>query len=77
MNNWPVIKPLIGMIFSRKFITLVLACLAAYGLPLKPELEAIIYLVAATFYAVTTAWEDNHKIKVDLPPVDDSSEIEG
>ena len=34
IKKLPIIKPLIGLVFSRKFLVLVFAALAAYGLDL-------------------------------------------
>jgi hypothetical protein len=58
IKNLPIIKPIIGLVFSRKFLVLVFAALAAYGLDLEPELQAVIIALGAIVLPVTIAWED-------------------
>jgi hypothetical protein len=49
---------LIALLGSRKFWVLLFAVLASYGLPISAELQAMIILVAALFFAGSTAAED-------------------
>lgn len=55
----PFIKPLEGLLKSRKFWSLLLAVLASdFGLNLSDNVQAMIYLIAGVVFAGTTAWED-------------------
>ena len=58
VKNWPIIQPLIGLVFSRKFIVVLIAALASMGLDLTPEMQALVFALGAIVIAVTTAWED-------------------
>lgn len=58
MKNWRIYKQLARLLTSRKLWVLVFACAAAYGLDIKPELQAVIFLVAGGAWAVLAAWED-------------------
>ena len=68
VKNWPIIKPLIGLVFSRKFLVILLAALASYGLDLTPEAQALVLGLGAVVIAVTTAWEDAAEKRGGKPP---------
>ena len=55
----PFIKPLEGLLKSRKFWSLLIAVLVSeFGLDLSDNVQAMIYLVAAVVFTGATAWED-------------------
>ena len=58
IKNWPLIRPCIGVVFSRKFLVVLIAAVASYGLDLTPEMKGLILLAGAGIIAVTNAWED-------------------
>ena len=58
IQNWPVLKPVIALLFSRKFLVVAFAALASLGLDLTPEVQTLVFVVGAGIVAVTTAWED-------------------
>jgi hypothetical protein len=57
-KEWPLVRPLIALLFSRKFLVVLLAALASLGLDLTPEVKALIFAIGGIVIAVTTAWED-------------------
>jgi hypothetical protein len=58
VKNWPVLKPVIALLFSRKFLVVAIAAAASLGLDLEPEVQALVFTIGAGVIAVTTAWED-------------------
>jgi hypothetical protein len=54
---------------SRKFWVLLFASLAAYGLDIKPELQALVILIAAVAFAGTQAYEDSLRQPDPTPPL--------
>ena len=62
MTEWAIIKPLIGLLFSRKFIILLVAALASSGIAAVADMEEwipIIVMVGAGLNGVLIAWEDS------------------
>ncbi len=57
-STWIVIKPLIALLSSRKFLVLLFPVLASFGLNLDGQTQALIIVVSAALFAGTTAWED-------------------
>lgn len=57
-RDWPLIRPLTGLLFSRKFLILLFPVLASFGFDLDANMQALVILVAASLFAGTTAWED-------------------
>ena len=57
-KKWPLIQPLISLLFSRKFLILLFPVLASFGFDLDANMQALVILVAASLFAGTTAWED-------------------
>ena len=56
---WPIVRPVVRLLSSSKFIALLLAALIAdYGLDLSDNVQAMVYAIAAVIYAGTTAVED-------------------
>ena len=60
-KKWPLIQPLIGLLFSRKFLVVAIAAGVSLGLDLTPETQALVFAVGAGIIAFTTAWEDAAK----------------
>ena len=58
VKNWPIIRPLIGLVFSRKFLVVLITALASLGLDLTPEIQALVFSVGGIVLALSIAWED-------------------
>ena len=61
MREWIILRPLIGMLFSRKFLALFLAALVASGAAWASDFEQwipVILIFGSGLYATLTAWED-------------------
>ena len=61
MREWAIVRPLIGLLFSRKFIILLLAALVSSGMAAAADLEEwipLIIMVGAGLNGVLIAWED-------------------
>ena len=61
MREWAVIKPLVSLLFSRKFLVLMVAAFVSSGLAAAADLEEwvpIIIMVGAGLNGVLIAWED-------------------
>jgi len=58
LKEWPFLKPIIGLLYSRKFWVLLFPVLASFGLDLDANVQALVILVATTIFAGSTAWED-------------------
>ena len=61
MREWIILRPLIGMLFSRKFLALLLAALVASGVSWASGFEQwipVILVFGSGLYATLTAWED-------------------
>jgi hypothetical protein len=58
LKNWPILKPVFSLLFSRKFLVVFIAAAASLGLDLTPEVQALVFAAGAGVIAVTTAWED-------------------
>lgn len=61
MKNWVLIQPLIGVLFSRKFLVLVVSALAASGAAFAADLEQwipVIVMFGGALFSFLTAWED-------------------
>ena len=61
ISQWPLIRPLIGLLFSRKFLVVAIAAGVSLDLDLTPEVQALVFAVGAGIIAFTTAWEDAAK----------------
>lgn len=61
MKNWPILKPFISLLFSRKFLVLFVVTLASSGVAWAANLEAfvpLIVMLGGTVMTTLTAWED-------------------
>ena len=58
LQNWPVLKPIIALLFSRKFLVVVFAALASVGLDLTPEFQALVIALGGVAFILATALED-------------------
>ena len=61
MKEWAILKPLVSLLFSRKFIVLFLATAASSGAAWAGDAEEwipIIVMVGAGLNGVLIAWED-------------------
>ena len=61
MSQWIIFRPLIGMLFSRKFLALLMAALVASGVAWASDFEQwipLIVMVGAVMFSTLTAWED-------------------
>ncbi len=61
MREWAIVKPLVSLLFSRKFLVLLVAALASSGLAAAAGLGEwipIIIMVGASLNGVLIAWED-------------------
>ena len=61
MQNWAILKPLIGLLFSRKFLVLFLSALVSSGVAWAADAKEwipIIVMAGASLNAVVIAWED-------------------
>ena len=52
---------LVALLFSHKFIVLVLAVAVSFGLPLHPEVHAAIVMVAGVTFSILKYLEDKAK----------------
>ena len=62
VSQWAVIKPLISLFFSRKFLVLFIAALASSGIAAAADVEEwipVIVMAGAAINAVMIAWEDS------------------
>ncbi len=59
VKNWPVLRPVIALLSSRKFLVIVFAALASVGLDLTPEFQALIIALGGVAFVLATAWEDS------------------
>jgi len=60
-KEWAIIKPIISLFFSRKFLLLLVAALASSGMAAAAGMEEwipIIVMVGAAINGVLIAWED-------------------
>lgn len=56
---WPIIRPILSFLSSRKFVALVVSVLITeFGLDLSDNVQALIYMLAAGIYTFSTAIED-------------------
>ena len=61
MKEWAIIKPLISLLFSRKFLVLFIATTIASGASWAADLEIwipVIVAFGAAVFSTLTAWED-------------------
>jgi len=58
MQNWKIIKVILAILTSRKFLILLLSVLASSGLDISPEWKAMIFFLAGAVWAIATAIED-------------------
>ncbi len=58
VQNWPVLRPVIALLSSRKFLVVVFAALASVGLDLTPELQALVIALGGVAYILAQALED-------------------
>ena len=61
MKEWAVIRPLIGLLFSRKFLVLFLAALISSGAAWAADYEQwipLIVMLGAGLNGAFIAWED-------------------
>jgi hypothetical protein len=61
MKNWAILKPLIGLLFSRKFLVLFLAAAVSSGAAWASDAEEwipLIVMLGAGLNGAFIAWED-------------------
>jgi Na+/H+ antiporter NhaC len=60
--NYALAK-LLKMVTGRKFLVLLFAVFASYGLEIGVELKLLVLFVAANVYAILTAYEDGKQAR--------------